>query len=266
MKATIPPRVETAGAAGVRVERDGPVLVVNIDRPHVRNAIDRATSQAIADALDGLDADTSLRVGILTGAGGHFCAGMDLKAFLRGERVELEGRGLAGLTEWSPKKPLIAAVEGYALAGGCEIALACDLIVAAENAQFGIPEVRRGLIAGSGGLVRLPLRIPRQIAMEHALTGRPMSAADAWRWGLVNRLTAPGGALDGARALAAEIGANAPLAVQMTKRIVAESPGWPVAELWPRQREILEQVIASGDAREGALAFNEKRAPRWSGT
>jgi enoyl-CoA hydratase len=249
----------------VLVERDGPVMTITLNRPEARNAINRAASEAIAAAVDSLDADPSLRVGILTGAGGHFCAGMDLKAFLDGERVELEGRGLAGIVERAPRKPLIAAVEGYALAGGCEIALACDLIVAAETAQFGIPEVRRGLIAGSGGLIRLPQRIPRQIALEYALTGKSMSAAEARQWGLVNRLTAPGGALEGARALAAEIGANAPLALELTKRVVNEAPGWPETERWSRQRGILEQVIASSDAREGALAFKEKRAPRWSG-
>ena len=252
-------------AQEVLVSREGPVLVVTINRPAVRNALDRAASEAIARAMDELDADPALRLGILTGAGGHFCAGMDLKAFLRGERVELEGRGLAGIVETPPRKPLIAAVEGYALAGGCEIALACDLIVAADNAQFGIPEVRRGLIAGSGGLLRLPQRIPRQIALEYALTGELMPAAQARQWGLVNRLTAPGGALDGARALAHSIAANGPLAVQITKRVMAESPTWPAAEVWARQRVLLEQIIASSDAREGALAFAEKRAPRWSG-
>jgi enoyl-CoA hydratase len=163
----------------VLVAREGAVLVVTINRPEARNAIDRATSEAIAAAMDQLDADPSLTLGILTGAGGHFCSGMDLKAFLRGERVELPGRGLAGIVETPPRKPLIAAVEGYALAGGCEIALACDLIVAAEDAQFGIPEVRRGLMAGSGGLIRLPQRIPRQIAMEYALTGAMLPAAEA---------------------------------------------------------------------------------------
>lgn len=249
----------------VRVQREGAVLLVTINRPQVRNAIDRATSEAIARAMDLLDGDDGLTVGILTGAGGNFCTGMDLKAFLRGERVELEGRGLAGIVETPPRKPLIAAIEGYALAGGCEIALACDLIVAADNAQFGIPEVKRGLIAGSGGLIRLPQRIPRQIALEYALTGAMLPAAEARQWGLVNRLTAPGGALDGARELAAAIAANGPLAVRMTKRIVAESPAWPAEQTWRRQRELLEQIIASDDAREGALAFSEKRAPRWSG-
>ena len=250
----------------VLIRHEGAVIEITINRPESRNAINRAASEAIAEAVDHLDADPSLSVGILTGAGGHFCSGMDLKAFLRGERVELEGRGLAGLVEKPPRKPLIAAVEGYALAGGCEIALACDLIVASESAQFGIPEVRRGLIAGSGGLIRLPLKIPRQIAMEYALTGRMMSAQDAHKWGLVNRLTPAGGALEAARALAAEIGANSPLAVAMTKKVIDESPSWPADEIWKRLGDILEPVITSNDAREGALAFAEKRAPQWSGT
>jgi enoyl-CoA hydratase len=249
----------------VVVAREGAVLVVTINRPQARNAIDRATSEAIAAAMDQLDADASLTLGILTGAGGHFCSGMDLKAFLRGERVELPGRGLAGIVETPPRKPLIAAVEGYALAGGCEIALACDLIVAAEDARFGIPEVRRGLMAGSGGLLRLPQRIPRQIAMEYALTGAMMAATEARQWGLVNRLTAPGQALDGALALARTIAANGPLAVQTSKQVMAQAPAWPADEVWARQRALLEQVIASEDAREGALAFAEKRAPVWSG-
>ena len=258
--------METPMTQDVLVSREGAVLIVTMNRPQVRNAIHRAASEAIARAIDELDADPALAIGILTGAGGNFCTGMDLKAFLRGERVELEGRGLAGLVEQPPRKPLIAAVEGYALAGGCEIALACDLIVAADNAQFGIPEVKRGLIAGSGGLIRLPQRIPRQIALEYALTGEMMPAKLAQQWGLVNRLTPPGGALAGAIALARSIAANGPLAVQMTKRVMVESPGWPAAEIWQRQRELLEQVINSNDAREGALAFSEKRAPRWTGS
>ena len=251
--------------SSVLVAREGAVLVITINRPQARNAIDRATSEAVAAAMDLLDADASLTLGILTGAGGHFCSGMDLKAFLRGERVELPGRGLAGIVETPPRKPLIAAVEGYALAGGCEIALACDLIVAAEDASFGIPEVRRGLMAGSGGLIRLPQRIPRQIAMEYALTGAMMPATEARQWGLVNRLTAPGKALEGALELARTIAANGPLAVQVSKQVVTQAPGWPDGEIWERQRTLLEQVIASQDAREGALAFSEQRAPVWSG-
>ncbi len=245
---------------------DGPLIIITINRPHARNAIDRATTLAIAEAVDMLESDDSLRVGILTGAREHFCAGMDLKAFLNGERVEIEGRGLAGITQTPPRKPLIAAVEGYALAGGFEIALACDMIVASKTAKFGLPEVCRGLIAGSGGLVRLPMRIPRQIALEYALTGKMMDGATAQHWGLVNRTTDAGGALDGARALAAEITANAPLSIVATKQIVSSAHEWPAAEVWDRQNAILETVITSNDATEGARAFAEKRKPDWSGS
>jgi enoyl-CoA hydratase len=251
--------------ANVLMAQDGAVLIITINRPEVRNAIDRQTSEMIAQAMDELDNNPHLSIGILTGQGEHFCSGMDLKAFLKGERVELEGRGLAGIAQTPPRKPLIAAVEGYALAGGCEIALACDLIVASDTAQFGIPEVRRGLIAGSGGLMRLSQRIPPQIALEYALTGQPMSAVDAAHWGLVNRLTAPGHALAQAKALALEISRNGPLAVQMTKHIMSQSSSWPEDQKWAKQNEILERVIASNDAREGALAFSEKRAPKWTG-
>lgn len=248
-----------------RTERDGSTLVITIDRPEVRNAIDAATARQIAAALDELESTREVRVGILTGAGGTFSSGMDLKAFAAtGERPQVPGRGLAGLTEALPEKPLIAAVEGPALAGGCEIALACDLVVAASDASFGLPEVRRGLIAGSGGLFRLPGRIPVGIAMEYALTGRAMPADEAYRWGLVNRLTAPGEALGAARALAAEIGANAPLAVRRTKQVVRDSGRWPAEEIWTRQHQILADVLASPDAAEGARAFVEKRAPKWS--
>jgi enoyl-CoA hydratase len=250
----------------VQVEQDGKVLVITLNRPQVRNALDRATALGVVAAIDRLESDPDLVIGVLTGAGGTFCSGMDLKAFLTGERPEIEGRGLAGLTKTPPAKPLIAAVEGYALAGGCEIALACDLIVAAEDAAFGIPEIRRGLVAGSGGLVRLPRRIPPQIAMEHALTGAPLSGAEAHRWGLVNRLTAPGGALEGALALAGEIAVNAPLAIQLTKRIIVESADWSMAEAWDIQDPWVEAILTTDDAREGASAFAEKRAPRWSGT
>jgi enoyl-CoA hydratase len=249
----------------VTTERDGPVWVITIRRPEMRNAIDRATSEAIAQAMDDLDSDPDLRVGILTGAGGHFCSGMDLKAFLRGERVELPGRGLAGIIETPPRKPVIAAIEGYALAGGCEIALACDLMVAADNAQFGLPEVKRGLMAGSGGLMRLPQRIPRQIAMHYALTGDLMPAVEARQWGLVNQLSAPGDALAAAKTLAHKIAANAPLAVQISKQVVAESLHWPADERFQRQNALLETIIHSNDAREGALAFSEKRPPVWTG-
>jgi enoyl-CoA hydratase len=252
-------------SAEVLVEQQGATLVVTINRPQRRNAVTRLVSEGIAAAMDRLDGDEALAVGIITGAGGSFCAGMDLQAFLDGERPELEGRGFGGITERPPCKPLIAAIEGFALAGGCELALACDLIVAAEDAVLGLPEVCRGLVAGSGGLVRLPQRIPRAIALEYALTGARLPAREAHGWGLVNRLTAPGEALAGALALADTICANGPLAVAMTKRIVTESPTWPTAELWARQAPLVDAVLASEDAREGSLAFAEKRLPVWRG-
>ena len=249
----------------VEIERFDAALVIAINRPAQRNAVNQAVSLAIAEALDWLDSDPALRVGIITGRGGSFCSGMDLKAFLAGERPELAGRGFGGLTEAPPKKPLIAAVEGFALAGGCELALACDLIVAAQDAWFGLPEVSRGLVAGSGGLVRLPRRIPPAIALEYALTGERMDAPTAHHWGLVNRLSAPGAALKDALSLANAIAANAPLSTQMTKRIMQESPGWAEDEIWERQRPLAESVLASEDAQEGARAFAEKRAPDWKG-
>jgi enoyl-CoA hydratase len=249
----------------VLVERKGQTLLVTINRPAARNAINRAAALAIAAAMDEIDNDPALVIGIITGAGGHFSAGMDLKAFLRGEPREVEGRGFAGITDAPPRKPLIAAVEGAALAGGCEIALACDLIVAADDAVFGLPEVKRGLVAGSGGLLRLPQRLPRQIALEYLFTGKPLPAVEAKRWGMINRLTKPGEALAQALDLATEIAVNAPLALTMTKRIVTESALWPPAEVWHRQRRLVEEVLASEDAKEGARAFAERRAPRWQG-
>ena len=247
------------------VERRGAVLVMTLNRPAQRNAVNRAVSLGVAAALDALDSDGDLRVGIVTGAGGSFCSGMDLKAFVDGERPELEGRGFAGVTEAPPDKPLIAAVEGFALAGGCELALACDLIVAGDSAVFGLPEAARGLVAGSGGLVRLRDRIPPAIALEYALTAARMDAATAHRWGLVNRLVPTGGALDAAIRLADQIAANAPLSVMASKAIMAASPDWPLAERWERQRSMVESVLASEDAQEGARAFAKKRTPRWSG-
>ena len=257
------PRDKKAGAGPVHLERRAGVLVVSIDRPRQRNAVNRAVSLGIAAALQTLDGDPELYVGVLTGAAAVLF-GMDLHAFLAGERPELE-LGFGGLTESPTEKPLIAAVEGYALAGGCELALACDLVVAADNAWFGLPEVTRGLVAGSGGLVRLPRRIPVGIALEYALTGDRMDAPTAHRWGLVNRLTPPGEALQGALTLATRIAGNAPLAVAMSKRIVRESSKWSPTEVWDRQRPLVESVVSSEDAREGARAFAEKRAPRWTG-
>lgn len=250
----------------VRTERRDSTLIITIDRPEARNAVNRAVSEQMAVALDELDADPDLVVAVITGAGANFCSGMDLKAFAAGERPEIEGRGFAAITEAPPVKPTIAAVEGFALAGGCELALACDLIVAARGAVFGLPEATRGLVAGAGGLIRLPMRIPPQIAMEVALTGRRLPAEEAERWGLVNRLTDAGEALSGAVALAAEITANGPLAVRMTKRIMIESATWPPDEVWDRQRPLVDEVLASNDANEGAVAFAERRPPRWTAT
>jgi len=245
-------------------DADG-VLVITINRPQARNALNSEVAHGMAAALDALDARDDLSVGVLTGAGGTFCAGMDLKAFLTGESPSIPGRGLAGLTQAPPAKPLIAAVEGYALAGGCELALACDLIVAADSARFGIPEVKRGLVAGAGGLLRLPRRLPYQVAMELALTGAFLEARRAYELGLVNRLTETGGALAAARELAAAIAANGPLAVRATKHIISHADEWPVTEFWERQAAIIGPVFTSQDAREGALAFAEKRPPRWTG-
>jgi enoyl-CoA hydratase len=241
------------------------VLVVTIDRPKARNAVNQGVATGIAEAMDRLDADSELRVGVLTGAGGTFCAGMDLKAFVRGEKPIVEGRGFAGLVQRGPEKPLIAAVEGYALAGGFEIVLGCDLVVAAETATFGIPEVKRSLVAAGGGLLRLPKRIAYHQAMELALLGNHIPATRAHELGLVNRLVPEGTALEAALALAAEISANGPLAVTASKKIVASVFGWTEDEMWERQNEIAFPVSSSQDAREGATAFAEKRPPVWQG-
>jgi enoyl-CoA hydratase len=254
-----------APTSKVHTERHGAVLVVTLDRPEVRNAIDTETAWAVSDAMDELDSDPTIALGVITGAGGMFCAGMDLKAFLAGERPSVGSRGFAGLVEQPPGKPMIAAVEGAAVAGGFEIVLACDLVVAAEDARFGLPEVRRGLVAAGGGLLRLGHRIPQAIAMQWSLTGELVSAVEAARFGLVNRVVPPGSAVDAALELAATIASNGPLAVAATKRILTESRDWPAAEEFERQRQITEPVRASADAREGAAAFREKRAPRWTG-
>ena len=249
----------------VLTERHDGVLVITINRPEAKNAVNGAVAAGIAAGLDELDADDDLRVGVLTGAGGVFSAGMDLKAFLTGEVPVIEGRGLGGLTEAPPRKPLIAAVEGWALAGGFEMVLACDLVVAAETARFGVPEVTRGLVAGAGAALLLPQRIPRTIALELLLTGEPVDAPRAADLGLVNRLTPEGGALDGALALAATIAANGPLAVAVTKQIATSAPDWSTAEGWQQQSELMLPVFTSEDAQEGATAFAEKRAPVWKG-
>lgn len=244
-------------------EEDG-ILVVTINRPEAKNAMTKAAAEGIAAAMDRLDSDDSLRVGILTGAGGTFCSGMDLKGFLRGESPSIEGRGFGGIVQKPPVKPLIAAVEGYALAGGLELMIACDLVVASAGAKFGIPEAKRGLVAAAGGVMMLPDQIPERVAMELALTGEFIDAARAYELGLINRVV-DGDALSGAKALAAKIGANGPLAVRVSKQIVKESRGWPMDERYDRQAQLIAPVFVSEDAREGSLAFAEKRAPNWKG-
>lgn len=241
------------------------VMTITLNRPEAKNAANRALAEGIAAAMDELDSNDSIQVAILTGAGGTFCAGMDLKAFVSGEVPMVEGRGFAGVAEQPPRKPLIAAVEGFALAGGLELALACDLIVSAENAKFGIPEVKRGLVAGAGGLLRLPRQIPPRLAMELALTGDFIDAPRAYEMGLINRVVEPGKALDAARELAARISANGPLAVRVTKEILVSSPDWTQDEMWQKQQTLMQPIFTSEDAVEGAKAFAEKRQPVWTG-
>ncbi|MEL7317186.1 MAG: crotonase/enoyl-CoA hydratase family protein [Pseudomonadota bacterium] len=251
-------------APEVLTEVENGILIVTINRPEAKNAMTKAASEAIAAAMDRLDAEDDLRVGILTGAGGTFCSGMDLKGFLRGESPSVEGRGFGGVVQAPPAKPLIAAVEGYALAGGLELMIACDLVVANDKAKFGIPEAKRGLVAAAGGVMMLPDQIPERIAMELALTGDFIDAARAYELGLINTVT-DGAALDGAKALAAKIVANGPLAVKVSKQIIKESRGWPMDERYDRQGKLIAPVFVSNDAREGAAAFAEKRAPNWTG-
>jgi enoyl-CoA hydratase len=243
--------------------QDG-VLIITINRPEARNAVNQAVAQGLAAAMEQLDADRSLNAGVITGAGGTFCSGMDLKAFLKGELPSIKGKGFAGFIEAPPAKPLIGAVEGYALAGGMEIATACDLLVANDNAQFGIPEVKRSLVAAGGGLLALPGIIGKRMAMELALTGDFISAARAYEIGFVNRVT-DGPAIDAALELAARVAANGPLALIASKRIINERPDWSSAEMWKKQAEIAMPVLTSKDAREGAAAFAEKRKPDWLG-
>ncbi len=252
-------------ADAILITVDDGIAVITINRPESRNAVNGDVARGIARATDELDARGDVRVLIVTGAGGNFSAGMDLKAFLAGDLPVVEGRGFAGITERAPAKPVIAAVEGYALAGGFELALACDLIVASDEAKFGLPEVTRGLVAAAGGLVRLPRRIPYHLAMEIALTGDHFPAARLREAGLVNRLVPAGQALAGARELAARAARAAPLALAASKRVIVESADWDSAEAFARQGEIIGPVFTSADAMEGAVAFAEKRAPAWRG-
>jgi len=257
---------DTQNAPEVLTTRDGSTFIVTINRPVAKNAVNRTVAECLAAALDELESDNTLAVGVITGAGGSFCAGMDLKAFLRGENVRIEGRGFAGVTQTVSRKPLIAAVEGYALAGGFEIALACDLIVAGAGAKFGLPEVKRGLVPNAGGLIRLPRQMPVRIAMELVLLGHSVSASYLAGYGLVNRIVADGTALDAACEMAAQIAANGPLAIRVSKDVMRRSADWTIDEMFELQNSLTRAVFTSNDAREGALAFAEKRTPVWSGT
>jgi enoyl-CoA hydratase len=249
----------------VLTERRGSVLLITLNRPQVRNAVNAALAEGVAGALEELDGDDGLSVGVLTGAGGFFSAGMDLGAFVKGESAWFGDRGFAGITQRASRKPLIAAIEGFALAGGMEIALACDLIVAARGAKMGIPEARRSLVAAGGALLRMPRRMPYHVVMELALTGDPLPAERFHDFGLVNRLAEPGSAVDGALELAGALAKNGPLALIAAKQILQEQFDWSSAEMWEKQGVISGPVFVSEDAREGAAAFKEKREPVWKG-
>jgi len=262
--AIVPP-VDDDDAPVVLAERREGVLLITINRPEVRNAVNAAVAAGVAGALEELDGDDSLSVGVLTGAGGFFCAGMDLGAFVKGEAPWFGDRGFAGIAQRASSKPLIAAIEGFAVAGGMEIALACDLIVAARGAKMGIPEAKRSLVAAGGALLRLPRRMPYHLVMELALTGDPFPAERFHELGLVNRLAEPGEAVEVALAMAAELARNGPLALIASKRILQEQFDWSSSDMWERQMEITTPVMTSEDAREGASAFKEKRDPVWRG-
>lgn len=241
------------------------VMTITLNRPEAKNAVNLAMAEGLAAAIIELDSNDDIRVAILTGSNNTFCSGMDLKAFVSGEVPYIKDRGFGGLTEAPPAKPLIAAVEGYALAGGCELAMVCDLIVAAETAKFGVPEVKRGLAAGAGGLLRFPRQLPYRVAMELALTGDFMDAARAKDLGFINQTVPEGEAFAAAQELAVKIAGNGPLAVKLSKQVVRDSEDWSTGEMFGRQQDILQPVFTSEDAIEGAMAFAEKRAPNWKG-
>jgi enoyl-CoA hydratase len=252
-------------AKPVLTEQRENVLLITLNRPQVRNAVNAALAEGVAGALEELDGDDGLSVGVLTGTGGFFCAGMDLGAFVRGESPWFGDRGFAGIAQRASRKPLIAAIEGFAVAGGLEIALACDLLVAAKGAKLGIPEATRSLVAAGGALLRLPRRMPYHVVMELALTGDTMPAERFHEFGVVNALAEPGSAVEVALELAARLAKNGPLALAASKRILQEQFDWSSAEMWEKQGAISGPVFVSEDAKEGANAFKEKRDPVWKG-
>ena len=246
----------------VLTERRGRVLVITLNRPDQMNSINTALAKGLVAAIEELDGDPGLSLGVLTGAGRGFSAGMDLKAFAK----EGTPQGFETYIEKGSQKPMIAAIEGFCLAGGLEMALVCDLLVAADNVRFGIPEVGVGLFAGGGALLRLPRRIPYGVAMELALTGDPISASRALELGLVSRLTEKGGALAGALELAERIAKNAPLSLKASKAVLRDMAGLTNEEFWAMQTSHIRSVFTSDDAKEGPRAFAEKRPPVWSGS
>lgn len=249
-------------AGEVLTERRERVLLITLNRPDARNAINTALTRALTAAIDELDTDEGLTAGVLTGAGRGFSAGMDLKAFA----TEGPPKGFDEFLRNGAKKPMIAAIEGFAVAGGLEIALTCDLLVAAKGVKLGIPEVGVGLFAAGGALMRLPRLVPYGVAMEMALTGDPISAEKALEYGLVARVTEPGKAVDEAIALATRIARNAPLSVAASKQLIVDSFGRTEEEFWKHQTPLMKKVFASDDAREGPRSFTEKRAPKWTGS
>lgn len=249
----------------ILTEARGKVLLITLNRPDARNSVNIELATQLAAAMELLDSSPELSVGVLSGNGKGFSAGMDLKAFVEGGMPNLPGRGFAGITEKAATKPLVAAVEGFALAGGLEIALSCDLVVASKGSRLGIPEVGVGLFAGAGALLRLPRVLPYGLAMEMALTADPITAERAYELGLVNRLVEPGEALTVAIELAERIARNAPLGLAASKELIREQQGRTEAEFWEYQNTVLSKVFASKDAIEGATAFAEKRAPNWTG-
>jgi enoyl-CoA hydratase len=248
----------------VLVEQRGRILIITINRPEAKNAVNAAVSRGLADAVDRLDSDPGLSVGIVTGAGGSFCAGMDLKAFARGENVIVEGRGM-GFTEQRPVKPLIAAVEGYAVAGGTEMLQGTDIRVAGESAIFGVWEAKRGLFPLGGSACRLPRQMPYTLAMDILLTCRPITALEAQQMGLIGRVAPDGSALDVARAVAAQVAANAPLSTQAILRAWRETEHMSDYDAMQHQDPIGWAVFATEDAQEGPRAFAEKRPPNYTG-
>ncbi|MCX6396951.1 MAG: crotonase/enoyl-CoA hydratase family protein [Propionibacteriales bacterium] len=261
-----------AETPAVLTERDGHVLIVTLNRPEARNAVNGAVTAGLGNALAEADADIEIRAVVLTGAGDQtFCAGADLKAIMRGESLNPPGTeawGFAGMVQHPIAKPVIAAVNGTALGGGTELVLASDLAVASETALFGLPEVKRGLIAAAGGVIRLPAQVPQKIAMHLLLTGEPIDAATALRWGLVNEVVPPAGVLAAAVDLAQRIAANAPLSVQGSKQValgLRDGAYASEAQAWVDSDAAMIRVIGSEDAMEGPIAFAEKRAPQWKG-